>query len=202
MKSALVVFAGVIVAESKSVKTISHSARVSSFVKRCAKQLAKSNKLKSEGPTSFSYTQTTGIVVTVDTNAKVCECDRFLDKAMCKHLAAACMLQKISLIGMPFTRSLRNMRRSIIRARIDDSLIAGDLDDQPLTSSPTNRDSINDGEEHAGNDAHEPVYEPEPETTAPKKRGRKTKAEKALEFVKTQRERQQQKPVRDLRPRN
>ena len=48
----------------------------------------------------FTYKGFNNVIYTVNTQAKTCDCFKFTDKAMCKHLAAACLKNVIFLNGL------------------------------------------------------------------------------------------------------
>ena len=48
----------------------------------------------------FTYKGFNNVIYTVNTHAKTCDCFKFTDKAMCKHLAAACLKNVIFLNGL------------------------------------------------------------------------------------------------------
>jgi hypothetical protein len=123
-------FKGVIESESNCGKKIRMSTKVTSDHKNWARKLNKHNRLKQTSSTTFSFIQRFGVSLTIDTRLKECSCEHFCDKAMCKHLVPACLLQKISMNGLEFKTSLRIARRKL-QPQLNDSLSDGDVQDRP-----------------------------------------------------------------------
>jgi hypothetical protein len=163
----------------------------------------KSNKLKPVGPTEFTYKQVTGLVVSIDTVKKTCSCDRFLDKAMCKHLVAACMILRVPLIGLTFKTSLRTVRRRL-KPKADDSL-QEELQAEQAVEQTTEQQV----EQSEVVERLDDPMDPEPvvvalTSVAPPRRGRPPKVPKALvpdDVVIAPKQKHTSEKTRSLRPR-
>ena len=79
-----------------------------------------------------------GNLVTIDSQSKTCTCNSFLDKAICEHLVAACMLDKVELNGLQFQKdTLRTVRTRRRKVRLDESLEEdNNLNEQIINENP------------------------------------------------------------------
>ena len=60
----------------------------------------------------YEYEHLNGSIDIIDSNTKTCTCNTFIDKAVCKHLAGVCMIEKIELNGLkPDNNRFANIRR-------------------------------------------------------------------------------------------
>ena len=185
IKPALEKFTEALAYESnRKDKLLVFEGHVTQAVCRLAKKVIKKKKLeKREG--FYSYRQCNGDVFTIDIENKTCDCDRFLDKAACKHLAAACIKEQIAFNGLKLPKNVLLSRKR--KARTQDS------DEEPEDGEPMiqSDNSICDATDATSVTAT-PVTVTQVETnvfqensnTEKPKRGRPTKAEQALRLEK------------------
>ena len=75
------------------------------------------------GLNRYEYTQIDGFIATINTETKYCTCRFFNDKAICKHLVAACMNDDVALYGLKAkSNQFKTLRRRIVRP-VDDSIL-------------------------------------------------------------------------------
>ena len=99
-----------------------------------AKEIIKNKQLVKASENKYTYKHFNGSVGRIDTNAKTCSCPKFADKAVCKHLVAACILDNARLFGLEvFPRQLKVMRKRKIKRYLDDS---GRQENEPPTVEP------------------------------------------------------------------
>ncbi len=175
MQPAIQVFKRLINYESKKVRTVMDAGKVTLSTRKLAEKILMTNRLINQG-SKYTYRQTSGIQVNIDTGNKTCSCAHFYDKASCKHLTAACIKDSIRLHGLPQRRKkLTAVRRKQNKPKedTDDSdeeheLIEPELEKAPeVFSMPLLPAEVS-----------EPIIK--------KKRGRPTNAEKALRFEQSQ----------------
>ena len=142
---------------------------VTKAMQQLAKKVIKHNKLELRGD-YYSYQQSNGDVFIIDIANKTCNCNRFLDKAACKHLTAACIKEKVFLNGQ---------RKKANKNDSDDDNSGADeaelQDDEPHLDSdmPNVCEYI---------DTNTNVQERLAVQVIKSKRGRPTNAERALRF--------------------
>lgn len=101
-----------------------HEAEVKKYVRTLAQGIVKDNQLKQVGEARYEYLQRCGIVATINTATKICTCFTYADKAVCKHLVAACILDKVRMPGLEvFPKRLLKMRYRRQKQYLDHSLI-------------------------------------------------------------------------------
>ena len=113
-------FQEVIAYESNKVRVMNLEGKVTKAIKLHAKEIINNNKLQLNGG-NYNYLHLNGAVFTIDFHNKTCTCDRFLDKAVCKHLTAACMIENIELNGLHIKSKTFVTRRRIKKNKISDS---------------------------------------------------------------------------------
>ena len=192
MQPAVEKFTEAIMYESRKEIKISNDGKVSKAIKDLAKQVLKKKKLILTAPGRYLYNQCNGEIFEINIESKTCSCDRFLDKAACKHLTAACMLEDIALNGLKSKRNLLQTRSRRAKHLIFDSdneepdeinnvsalhdNVQGVSDSQDLVHEnvhePTQIDDVQASQHHAGNVQTDDIIKP--------KRGRPTRAEQAL----------------------
>ncbi|CAF0798855.1 unnamed protein product [Brachionus calyciflorus] len=101
--------------------------RVTKHIKNGAHKLIRKNKLVSYGGNHYTCTYKS-TECSVDILAKKCSCFRFLDKAVCKHLIAACLKDDVELKGLrKKTKILSTVRKKYLKkndSSDEDSIIA------------------------------------------------------------------------------
>jgi len=115
------VFNEVIDYESKNIKKLYKEGKVTQFLKKQTKAI--SSKLRPIGFKRYEYTQIDGFLATINTETKCWTCRFFNDKAICKHLVAACMNDDVELYGLKAkSNQFKTLRRRIAR-QVDDSIL-------------------------------------------------------------------------------
>ncbi len=127
------VFNEVIDYESKNIK-----GKVTQFLKKQAKAI--SSKLRPCGFKRYEYTQIDGFLATINTETKCCTCRFFNDKAICKHLVAACMNDDVELYGL---KAKSNQFKTLRIVRQVDGSILDELDDVEVEEVNVFNDDIN-----------------------------------------------------------
>jgi hypothetical protein len=78
----------------------------------------------------FEYESKEGPVIVVDTKALICSCYSFLDKAICKHIIAATLVDGVAFYGIKKNiETLRTLRRKRKKPEQDESRIGEDVDE-------------------------------------------------------------------------
>jgi hypothetical protein len=196
MQPALEKFKEVLAYESnRKDKVMVFEGTVTQAVQRLARQVIKNNKLELRGD-YYSYRQCNGDVFNIDVANKTCNCNRFLDKAACKHLTAACIKEKVYLNGLTIKRNAL-MTRQRKKANKKDSDDDNSDPDEDAVHEPEIHHEPNvdlQGDERMDTTTHE--SESLPSEAVKPKRGRPTNAERALRFEKglTQTKNKIQKP--------
>ena len=156
---------------------------------KLAKQVVKKNKLELKDG-HYSYEQCNGDVFTIDVEQKTCSCDRFLDKAACKHLTAACIKENVALDGLKLkTNTILTRKRKKARKIDSDEDVSDANEDEPLNDKAIEEPSLIEPIE-----IETPIEAMEIETpilgniinVEKPKRGRPTNAERALRLDKEQ----------------
>jgi hypothetical protein len=92
-----------------------------SIFKKQAKSI--SSKLRLCSLKRHVYTQKDGFLATINKETKCCPCLFFNDKAICKHLVAACINDDVELYGLKAkSNQFKTLRRRIVRP-VDDSIL-------------------------------------------------------------------------------
>lgn len=148
--------------------------------------MVKAGALVVVNPHQFSYRDHTGKQQHIDTDLKTCTCSRFFDRQICKHLAAACIINNVLFNGLQvFPKRLKTVR---VRARkLNDTA----NENAPQTERPLSPIQVEVEERRRGRKEkkREPVQQRasspaqvEPEQTQRRGRGRPPKVKKALEI--------------------
>ncbi len=90
MKTAIDKFRECVKYESNNIQPIINEGKVTQFMLKLAKSINQEDKLIHNGE-RYNYLHANGNLSTIDMNTKQCTCITFLDKAICKHLIAACL---------------------------------------------------------------------------------------------------------------
>ena len=110
MKIALEVFQGLVQYISNNMPAFTASAKVTTNTIKEAHMIK--DKIVNLSGNRYYYNRANGVICTMDTQTKTCNCNKFLDKAICKHLVAVCLIDGVELHGMSTkAKSLRTRRR-------------------------------------------------------------------------------------------
>ena len=186
MIPALEVFQTCIEYESNNLKRIVSEGKVTQFMLKQAKDIIKQKKLIQNGGNRYNYQHYNDTLGTIDTLSKFCTCEKYLDKAICKHLVAACIKDDIALNGIESSIDKLIYKKRKPMKRVNDSIL--DEDDQIATTEQTIEQAIEQLDELAIEQPNEQVV---------KKRGRSIKNNTLSQLPETQ---NQTKPKRG-RPR-
>ncbi|CAF0755010.1 unnamed protein product [Brachionus calyciflorus] len=96
IKSSIEVFSDLIQYESRNLGEFVSQGKITKHMKSESDKLLRGNKLVLNGGNRYtSYYR--DVECSIDTLAKTCSCLKFIDKGICKHLVAACVLDNIEL---------------------------------------------------------------------------------------------------------
>ena len=119
LKSSLKVFAELINFESDHIKPILLIPRVKRLLRETSALIVKKKLLVADGDGNFKNEHDDATFSSICMERKCCSCSWYLDKAICKHLVAACIQTNKNLSGlvfMPKTFVSRWRRRKLIHA--------------------------------------------------------------------------------------
>ena len=116
MLSALVVFSELVQYESNTLKDFKCEPSASKRQREAALDIIAKNRLNLRAPNEYEYRSTaTGTSYKVSSIPMSCTCKRFYKFRMCKHLAAVCIQDKVSVKGLPerlvYPKRLLTLRR-------------------------------------------------------------------------------------------
>jgi hypothetical protein len=182
----LEIFQKLISFESSKIFNYSLSKAVTQKLEDLGRSVVKC--LQSDNGVEFHYKHIDGSYCTSNVHKLYCSCYYFLDKALCKHLVAACILTRTPLPGLRDAKafSIRNAKRKP-KAAVNESSTFSLTD--PLVVE--NNDTLNDTHE----DSHD-ATQPEPiavNQQGSNKRGRPRKITSALTFSPQQAETEKKK---------
>jgi hypothetical protein len=184
LKTAVEVFQDVISYESNNGKEFKSEVRVRKYMREQAKTIIRKKQLiatNNENEFLYKHFNEKLGFARINVVTKSCTCHKYLDKGVCKHLIAACVVTQSSLPGLvQMPKKFRIVRRKKIRQYRDDSRDEEQMvaeRDEPITVPVVvaEVDVVPVAVAEAVHEAEAIVQ------IAPKKRGRKPKVINATE---------------------
>ena len=94
------VFQDLVVYESEQNIQYKNIGSTNESMTRLARRIVDNDQMVGNG-TSYEFSRKDGSIETVKLgDERCCSCYYFLDKAMCKHLVAACLKENLPLLGL------------------------------------------------------------------------------------------------------
>ena len=96
------------------------------YLRAEANKLIKDKRIEKIANGEHQFNHHSGLIFKIDTRDKSCTCHSFLDKKMCVHLVAACILDQVELNGLKLhdkiLTKLRKRKRVVLEATQDKNI--------------------------------------------------------------------------------